>query len=398
MSFFKQFPNLEYDLRNNNVLINAKDIFRHVDTNDALADDVLTYTYYEVIEGERPDTVSQRLYGTPDYYWTFFLVDDAMKEGLKSWPRDPLTLDRELQLEFNEVGAIVLVPTIKQFQQIYSHDGSQNQYDKENVGATSLNGVNCTYPQLRIKRNNKYARLLKWDNDLLQLQLTHFSDSPKGPHSSTAKTTFFTGDHDITLSFAEGDNASPVDSPRYDFIKSLATALTRSFTDYSPDYLTEYGGSPLGRLHEDALSYYSSPDNYLHRGEDEGVGGDLGAAIQVFDSNGRSALQDVYTFSPAAQLRTYSDFREAPAYYYADNSPDQVISAYDAFNIPTQDSPLAVVTNTVIGEAFAGVGPDIFVTNVQNEINKNEKRSRIKVVRPENIEAFVDAYKTLINS
>ena len=382
MSFFRQFPNLEYDLRNNNVLINAKDIFRHVDVNDVLADDILSYTYYEVIEGERPDTVSQRLYGTPDYYWTFFLVDDAMKEGLKSWPRDPVTLDRELQLEFNEVGAIVLVPTIKQSQILYTHDASEKERPVENVGATSLNGVNCTYPQLRVKRNNKYARLLKWDNDLLQLQLTHFSDSPKGPHSSAAKTTFFTGDNDITLSFAEGDNSSPVDSPRYDFIKSLATALTRSFTDYSPDYLTEYGGSPSGYIHEDALSVYSSPDQ----------GGDLGAAKLIFDSNGKSALQDIYTFSPAAQIRTYSNFTEAPAYYYADNSPDQVISAYDAFNIPAPDSPINVA------EAFAGVGPDIFVTNQQNEINKNEKRSRIKIIRPENIEAFVEAYKTLINS
>ena len=38
--FFKQFPNTQYDLKENNQPIIIKNIFRHVDVNDVLAEDV----------------------------------------------------------------------------------------------------------------------------------------------------------------------------------------------------------------------------------------------------------------------------------------------------------------------------------------------------------------------
>ncbi len=84
--FFENFPKIRYDLLNNNKLIEVIDIFRHVDVNDVLADDLLSYRYYEIQEGDRPDQVSQALYGTPDYYWTFFIVNDFLKDGLPAWP------------------------------------------------------------------------------------------------------------------------------------------------------------------------------------------------------------------------------------------------------------------------------------------------------------------------
>ena len=343
MSFFKQFPNLRYDLKSNNVFINAKDIFRHVGIKNILGDDVTSYAYYDVLEGERPDTVSQRLYGTPDYYWTFFVIDENMKEGLKSWPKDPATFERELELEFDDYGALVLVPrnqgAMHTFNLLFTQDGfSRSVADTRfvnNVGGETPAGLNLEYPDLRIKRNGKYAKVKKWDNDLLQLQLYHFSDTANGDASASARTTFFA---DSTakgfISFSDSDRAaasSPdLDSPRIDFIKNMASTLTKSFVDWSPNFKVnfEQQNSPnwslkSQMLYDTALEYYSSPSGTPAANAHDGR---IAVTFTAFDQ-----MREIYAFSPVA---TYENLRQAPAYYYGNNSPGNVISAYDAFSLP----------------------------------------------------------------
>ena len=74
--FFKQFPKVEYDFNRKGVLQNMTDIFRSVRALPAFLDDFNSYTFYQIRNGERPDIVSQRLYGNQDYYWTFFIIND----------------------------------------------------------------------------------------------------------------------------------------------------------------------------------------------------------------------------------------------------------------------------------------------------------------------------------
>ena len=67
MSFFKQFPKRYYDIRGNEEYSVVTNIFRHVDVKESVSDPLLSYTYVYVQEGERPDQLSQRIYGTPKY-------------------------------------------------------------------------------------------------------------------------------------------------------------------------------------------------------------------------------------------------------------------------------------------------------------------------------------------
>lgn len=86
MSFFRQFPTTEYDFLGNGVKNQIVDIFRYIKANDALLDDLSTYQYYHVSNGDRPDVVSNLIYKTPIYHWTFFLINDHLKTGLTGWP------------------------------------------------------------------------------------------------------------------------------------------------------------------------------------------------------------------------------------------------------------------------------------------------------------------------
>ena len=86
MAFFKQFPKVPYDILRNGIRQDVIDIFRAVKPVDEFIDDPTTYKFYEVKNGERPDVVSLRLYDDPQYYWTFFVVNEYLHDGLGVWP------------------------------------------------------------------------------------------------------------------------------------------------------------------------------------------------------------------------------------------------------------------------------------------------------------------------
>ena len=88
LNFFKAFPLVQYqfeeDSNEKNVIV---DINRNVRAYISEMDNANAYLFYEVNDGSRPDQVSMELYGTPAYYWTFFVVNEDLSNGLHEWPK-----------------------------------------------------------------------------------------------------------------------------------------------------------------------------------------------------------------------------------------------------------------------------------------------------------------------
>ena len=84
--YFTNFPTTQYDLFFDNQKTEVVDLFRVVKVKKQFKDDVTFYTFYNIQDGERPDIVSTKLYGTPDYYWTFFMVNDNLVNIHTDWP------------------------------------------------------------------------------------------------------------------------------------------------------------------------------------------------------------------------------------------------------------------------------------------------------------------------
>ena len=101
MSFFKQFPTISYDFDRSGVLQNVVNIYRSVRPLQLFADNFSTYTYYNIKNGERPDIVSQRLYGSTNYYWTFFILNDFLHDGLAAWPMSQEKLQTYMATEYS---------------------------------------------------------------------------------------------------------------------------------------------------------------------------------------------------------------------------------------------------------------------------------------------------------
>lgn len=83
-NFFQNFPLLAYSFGNEK----SQTLFQNLTTYVALIDEIKGNTdFYAtgyIRDGERPDTLSYSLYGATDYYWTFYFLNDDIRES--GWP------------------------------------------------------------------------------------------------------------------------------------------------------------------------------------------------------------------------------------------------------------------------------------------------------------------------
>lgn len=87
INFFRSFPLIQYQYADDGTSITSIDINRNVKAYIDEIDNANAYLYYNVTSGARPDQVSMALYKTPIYFWTFFLLNQHLLNGIHGWPK-----------------------------------------------------------------------------------------------------------------------------------------------------------------------------------------------------------------------------------------------------------------------------------------------------------------------
>lgn len=97
MKYFDNFPEVPYKFATSGTpkTVNFTNLTVHSDVFSQLGDDSTIYNYYNIQNGERPDIVSDRLYGTPEYYWTFYLLNPDIRHC--GWPLSEFELKRHME-------------------------------------------------------------------------------------------------------------------------------------------------------------------------------------------------------------------------------------------------------------------------------------------------------------
>ena len=84
MSFFRNFPIVDYKFGDETSLSAIQNLSAYIDVIDQVKDDVSFYEKYYIKDHTRPDSLSYELYGTIDYYWMFYLLNDKLRQ--QGWP------------------------------------------------------------------------------------------------------------------------------------------------------------------------------------------------------------------------------------------------------------------------------------------------------------------------
>lgn len=98
MSYFENYPSIRYPFGGQSQTTVFQDIGVYIDLIDRVKDDVSFYKEYSIKNADRPDQLSQTLYETPDYYWTFYLMNDDLK--LRGWPLSNQALLEKAKREY----------------------------------------------------------------------------------------------------------------------------------------------------------------------------------------------------------------------------------------------------------------------------------------------------------
>jgi len=183
MSFFKQFPTQSYDFNRDGIIQQVVDIYRSVRVEGSSIDNPSLYLNYSIKDGERPDIVSQRLYNTPEYYWTFFVINEMLHDGMRAWPMSRTVMEDYLAEEYS--GVVITTNPVT----VTNTDLGITTFRDSLAGRFRLNETITGQANLH-NGNPPSGTLVKKDIDLNQLVLKDVTG------------TFF-GDPDLTSNSSE---------------------------------------------------------------------------------------------------------------------------------------------------------------------------------------------------
>jgi len=101
MSYFRYFPDEFYQFGNEQTTEIFPNISVYADIVDEIKDNVAFYQDYFIQENTRPDQVSFELYGTPNYHWTFYLMNNKLRE--RGWPLSNAEVLNKVQKDRDEI-------------------------------------------------------------------------------------------------------------------------------------------------------------------------------------------------------------------------------------------------------------------------------------------------------
>ena len=98
MSYFKNFNPVAYKFGNETSYALATNLTQYVDIIDQIKEELLFFEDYTIPANERPDQTAFRLYGNTNYYWTFFLANDHLREN--GWPLTTHEVDEAVKKRY----------------------------------------------------------------------------------------------------------------------------------------------------------------------------------------------------------------------------------------------------------------------------------------------------------
>lgn len=75
-----------------------QDLTSYVEVIDSIKQNASFYSKYTILERDRPDQLSQKIYGTPNYHWTFYILNDDLRAS--GWPLSNDELERKYKRDF----------------------------------------------------------------------------------------------------------------------------------------------------------------------------------------------------------------------------------------------------------------------------------------------------------
>lgn len=350
--FFSQFPTVAYDFNRTGTVDRMVDLFRSIRPETAQElNNVTVYKDFEINNGMRPDVLSQKLYGTSDYYWTFFIINDFLHDGLQVWPMSDDILRTYIKKNYSGK-ALCFKPDVEE-----DADGIPGGTKNSVAGILKLGEL------IYGSTSGSIGRLVRKDADLNEIIVQDVVPGVPG-------TNPFSGAVDTSIT---GGEFKPNEF------------LTASETTLDSDTLFSLKVNKC-------YNYAEAPAYYYQTGDPE--------QRPITNNDGIAPLLNIYS---DLQWDTTIQ-RRVPGYTsFGDGSPDPKIVSNAVYSAPLVYSGgfdphyTENLREGYSNDAADLVGEISYVSNEQHVRNLNDQRSKIKIIDPAYIITFVEEFENIIN-
>jgi hypothetical protein len=393
MPFFQQFPKIPYDFGSNGIDSNIVDLFRFVKANEQYFHEVATYIDYQIRDGERPDIVSNSLYGTPEYYWVFFLINEHLKNGISGWPMSDQELIEYIAEEYPG--------TIIETRPYISRTGDGLIFDQPNslsnrfIFGETIFGSASSARGIVISKNIQQSQLQAVTLDQFRLTVV-------APVALTAGSFVIGSNYKIVT---VGNTTFPGAATNTVGSVFTATGIGTGTGTVHPTYTVGESISmtlPNGTIRS-ALIFEVESQTSLIVGYVSGnftAGLSLTGAISKC-SRAHVSIAQVERLFQDTEIITGQNSGDTVTSYKVYSSPDaphhylnsEGLISYNSVHVDEQGIN-DVGPGNQVGTAEADLTA---ISNRAYEIEVNEQRSTIRIIHPDYIYKFVQLYYSLIN-
>jgi len=151
MQYFETFPNRLYDIKGDGNQKLVKDIFRRMKVRDGVKDNLALMSTYDVVNGDTPEIIAYKHFGSTDYFWVICLMND-ITDRFYDWPLSDSAFETFVNEKYAEPGAI------------HHYEKTQLSGDQTGNGPGDFSHkieVNSTDPDAQSVSNYEYEQRLQ---------------------------------------------------------------------------------------------------------------------------------------------------------------------------------------------------------------------------------------------
>ena len=384
MAYFNQFPKVNYDYNRDGVIQKSIDIFRQVRPLQNFVDNISAYKLYDIPNGQRPDVTSLNLYGTTDFYWTFFVVNEFLHDGMTAWPMSPENLFDYIKDEYRGI-AIETRPNIQRNTDGGITDFRDSLAGRFDVGEKVFGGT-----------SGASGTLVKKDIYLNQLIVQDIVNGVQGQNpqevaiiKTAAESTF-----DGSATFIPLRSSDPDIVANQVLVRAVDSAdksiITNTFSTGGVTYSDSQIVNDLTGKTLKIMGNHPIPNGQELRFYQINNGITGGPFIGDGIGNNREAITGVTSTDSVTSWKVYQ-YSEAPHHWFVDGDKQEIQVSNANFFSVTDDA----ATNEII--QVGSVASPSFTSNRNYLFDLNEERSNIRIVDPNYIQKFAREFETVLN-
>lgn len=160
--YFKQLPQILYNfpIGDTEKVIIVRDITANVRVLKEVLENVSLYDEYDIVDGETPEIVSEKIYGSPTYHWALMIANQRF-DYINDWP---LTYDRIQQYCIDKYGEEEIYYT-------HHYENAEGYVvNSDTFGATPISNIDY-----ELSENEKKRRIKIISRDLLNQLVNQFN-------------------------------------------------------------------------------------------------------------------------------------------------------------------------------------------------------------------------------